>query len=413
MKKIQVTYAGWGEQWPLGTLAEDGTALLFEYSSAALARGLELSPRHLKLRAAAYGDFPAHQLGLPGLIADSLPDGWGRLLMDRHFKKSLGKEAYQVTPLERLAFMGSRAMGALTFAPPTDRELQPQEQALLALAQDIDNVVHDRDHSALLQLALVGGSPQGARPKALVQYHPLTGLMSTLESAGGTPWLVKFPARGEHADVCVVEHVYAELARLCGIDMPRTRYFLLPGGLAAFAIERFDRANGQRVPMHTLAGALHVNFQLPSVDYQSLLRMTRWMTRSETEVLKAFERCVFNVVFNNRDDHTKNFSYLLSARGHWQLAPGYDLTYCEGPRGEHQMAVEGEGRHPGRAHLLQLAHQAGLPQAPCLEVLARVTAHAARFDALAREHPVREDTRRTISRAIAANVARVSPVGGR
>lgn len=408
MKKITVNYTGWGEHWQLGTLAESGHELLFEYSKEALQRGLELSPRHLKLGPETFGGFPLFQHRLPGLIADCLPDGWGLLLMDRFFKKHRGLDAHQITALDRLAFLGDRAMGALTFEPTDTTTLVPSELELMALAQAVRNVVNDNAESALQQLALIGGSPHGARPKALVQYDPGTQLMSTLPTAPGSAWLVKFPAQNEAAEVCALEHVYAEMARNCGLDMPRTQYFTLADDLAAFATERFDRADGHRVPMHTLAGALHTNFRIPNMSYQSMLRMTRLMTRSEYEVMKAFQRCVFNVAFNNRDDHTKNFSYLLNEQGNWRLSPGYDLTFCEGPGGEHQMDIEGEGKAPGLTHLIALAKHAGLDPAACLLIIERIAEQALLFDDEARKHStISGETRRKIHKAIMGNLARL------
>lgn len=408
MKKITVNYAGWGEQWPLGTLADNGKELLFEYHPEALARGLELSPRHLKLGPETFGGFPLFQHRLPGLIADCLPDGWGLLLMDRFFRKYRGLETHQIGALDRLAFLGDRAMGALTFEPAEAAALTPSELDLMTLARAVRLVVTDRAEPALEQLALIGGSPHGARPKALVQYDPDTQHMSTLPAAPGSAWLVKFPGRTEAAEVCALEHVYADLARSCGLEMPRTRYFTLAEGLAAFAIERFDRSKDQRIPMHTLAGASHADFRLPSMGYLALLRMTRLMTRSEHEVLKAFQRCVFNVAFNNRDDHTKNFAYLLNEQGHWRLAPGYDLTFCTGPGGEHQMDIEGEGKAPGLSHLMALAKNAGLDPAACLRIIEQVAEQALLFNAAARQHAIiSDDTRRRIHQAIMANLSRL------
>ncbi|MGL5632426.1 MAG: type II toxin-antitoxin system HipA family toxin [Azovibrio sp.] len=408
MKKIRVNYLGYGEDWHLGTLAEQGQQLLFEYSPEALQRGLELSPRHLKLRPEAYGDFPLYQHKLPGLVADCLPDGWGMLLMDRFFRQHGHKSTQEISALDRLAFIGRRSMGALGFEPPNPEELSPKALDLLTLAQEVKQVIQGEDTQVLEQLVRVGGSPQGARPKALVQCDPATGEMSTLDSAPGTPWLVKFPAQGEHPEVCALEQVYAEMAHLCGLKMPHTRFIELPGKLAAFAIERFDRANGQRIPMHTLAGVLHADFRVPSVDYQTLLRMTRLMTRSEAEVLKAFERCVFNVIFNNRDDHSKNFSYLLNPQGHWQLAPGYDLTYCEGPGGEHQMDIEGEGKTPGSTHLLALARRADLSEAACRSIIERMAEQALSFESAAKQYPIRATTRKAISKALNRNLSYLS-----
>jgi serine/threonine-protein kinase HipA len=384
---------------------------LFEYSPEALSRGIELSPRHLKLRAAAYGDFPDYQSRLPGLVADALPDGWGLLLMDRFFSKHFRRQPHQVSPLDRLAFLGERAMGALAFEPATDTILETPDLELLALAREVQAVVADRDTAALKQLLVLGGSPQGARPKALVQYDAAAGSVSTRNDAPGTPWLVKFPGRHEHREVCAIESCYARLARECGLDMPRARYFDLGPRHAAFGIERFDRGEGMRVPMHTLAGALHADFRLPGVSYQTLLRATRLFTHSEREVEKAFERCVFNVVFHNRDDHAKNFSFRMDRAWRWKLAPCYDLSYlsyCEGPGGEHQMDVEGEGREPGRPHLMRLAASNSLDVAWAATAIDRVAAAAGAFSALCKDYPIRAATRQRMARAVEANRRRVA-----
>lgn len=211
MKKLAVHYCGWGEDWPLGMLADDGRALLFEYSPQALAQQLELSPLHLKLRAAAYAGFPDFQLHLPGLIADSLPDGWGLLLMDRLFRR---QGVRHPGPLDRLAFIGDRAMGALRFVPGGELEDAPEpDWNLLALAQESERALAGEAGVALRELALTGGSPQGARPKALVQYDAVGGQVSTRSDAPGLPWLVKFPGQGEHKEVCAIEQLYAGLAR--------------------------------------------------------------------------------------------------------------------------------------------------------------------------------------------------------
>ena len=359
MKKLAVHYQGWGEDWLLGTLADDGRDLLFEYSQRALDEQLELSPVRFKLRTATYSGFPAHLWGLPGLMADALPDGWGRLLMDRLARKQ-GLNPALLSPLDRLAFVGARAIGALAFEPVNALQLDDHDVALLALATQVKMVLSGDETSVLTELALLGGSPHGARPKVLVHMTE-DGQVSTLARPGSQAWLVKFQAADESKEVCVLEHVYAQLARDCGIDMPRTRHFDLEPQLAAFATCRFDVEDGLRVPTHTLAGLLHANFALPgAVDYTTFLRAARLLTRDEREVKKAFGRAVFNVVFNNRDDHPKNFSFRLHRDRCWKLAPGYDLTFNEGPRGEHQMDVCGEARAIRRQDLLQLAIQASL-----------------------------------------------------
>jgi serine/threonine-protein kinase HipA len=407
IKKVDVFYEGWGERWHLATLADDGRKLLFEYSAEALAQGLELSPRHVKLRAAAYGGFPAYQLGLPGLIADALPDGWGLLLMDRLFRQD-GIDPARTSVLDRLSFIGQRAMGALSFQPAAATDLPSDDVPLLHLAQQAQSLLSGEDSAILRQLALMGGSPHGARPKVLVHYHADTGRMSTQPFIGSAPWLVKFQAQNEHKEVCAIEHLYAQLARDCGLDIPATQYFDLSPQLAAFGIARFDVAGAMRIPTHTLAGLLHADFRLPgSVDYTTLLRATRFLTRDERAVQKAYQRTVFNVLFNNRDDHPKNFSYLLGQDRRWDVSPAYDLTFCAGLAGYHQMDVCGEALRIGRVHLLQLAAQCALDPRWAEQVIELQRTVAATFAAQAVQYAIRTATRQDIAAVIAGNAARL------
>lgn len=399
MKKLDVRYAGWGEDWLLGTLADDGQTLLFEYSPAALERGLELSPVHLKLRAAAYADFPGYLHRLPGLVADSLPDGWGLMLMDRLFRRDGVRHP---GPLDRLAFIGHRAMGALCFVPPHDAGADEPDWNLPTLARENQRAFEGEANDALRALAVAGGSPQGARPKALVQLDEATGNVSTRQDASGTPWLVKFPARGEHKEVCAIEQLYADLARACGIDMPRSRWFDLGSNMAAFGVARFDREQGMRVPVHSLAGLLQVDFRTPGmVDYTALLRATRLMTRDQREVQVAFARAVFNVVFHNRDDHPKNFAWRLGRDSRWRLAPAFDLTFSDGPAGQHSLDVCGEADGITREHLLKLATDGDVPASEASGILERVNSVAADFAARCQSYPIRKATVVNMAKAVA------------
>lgn len=404
MKKLTVFYVGWGERWPLATLADNGRTILFEYTAEAMRQQLELSPRMLELNVSAYEDFPVHQMRLPGLVADSLPDGWGLLLMDRAFRRA-GLQS--VSPLDRLAFIGDRAMGALSYEPADLDTLPDEDVKLLDVAKQVQMVVDGADAEVLRRLMLLGGSPQGARPKALVYYDPASGVMRTQASDNEEPWLVKFPANGEHKDACALEHAYAQLAVACGLEMPQTRYFDLDSRHAAFGIQRFDRQNGMRVPMHTLAGFLHADFRIPSVDATTFLRATRAITHDEREVAKAFQRVVFNVAFNNRDDHVKNFAFCLDQQRQWKLAPAYDLTFNEGPGGEHQMDVCGEARTPGRAELMRLATVAAVPAAEASEIIDLIVSVASDLKVSLADYPIRKVRQREVVRAVEANLDRL------
>jgi serine/threonine-protein kinase HipA len=398
VKKLAVHYCGWGEDWPLGLLADDGTNLLFEYSPDALSQGLVLSPLHLGLRAQAYGNFPDFLNRLPGLVADSLPDGWGLLLMDRLFRKY---DMPHPGPLDCLAFIGNRGMGALRYEPVNASGEQEPDWNLLTLAQESERVLAGDTTAALRELAVAGGSPQGARPKALVQYDAATGNIRTRTDAAGTPWLIKFPAQREHREVCAIEQLYAELARDCGIDVPESICFEFSPRLAAFGAARFDREKGMRVPVHSLAGLLHADFRTPGATHYVLsLRATAFLTRDRREVEKAYARAVFNVIFHNRDDHPKNFAWRLGQDRLWRLAPAYDLTFSEGPAGQHYMDICGAGTDITRDKLLQLANETDVSPAYAEKTIDRICTLAGDFSEKAKDFSIRRQTVQQIRRAI-------------
>lgn len=386
LEQINVYYEGWGERWLWGKL-KTTTALigrpqiLFEYSAEARQKGLELSVYTLPLAGPHLRSaFPAHQLHLPGPIYDALPDGWGMLLMDRVFKKR-GLTSSDINPLLRLAYIGSNAMGALTFEPAQSENLSAQAHTPIAqLALEIQEVMQGEGSEFLQKLLLVGGSPQGARPKALLYRRPNTEEFTTAPTAGFEAWLIKFPAQGEHAEVCAIEMAYSAHLRLAGISTPDTHYFALPNGLAAFGSKRFDRTGELRIPMQTLASFTGANYRTPgSLDYVNFLRATQLCTNDSREQAKAFTYAVFNVVFNNRDDHPKNFSYSMTSTGDWILAPAYDVTFCEGPGGYHQMDVMGEALAIDRSMLCKLATETCLSTSEATAIIDHLCQLAANF----------------------------------
>ena len=339
-----------------------------------------------------------------------MPDGWGMLLMDRLFKRR-GLNVARVGPLERLAYIGNNAMGALSFEPVAAEGLQPAEHIPLdLLAAEVQEVLKEDGAAFVQKLLVVGGSPQGARPKALVYRDPHTGVAR----AGLEAWLIKFPAREEHPEVCAIEMVYAECLRQCGIATPDTQHFSLPNGLAAFASRRFDRQGDLRVPMQSLAAYTGADFRSPgALDYVNFLRATHLCTNDLREKARAFERVVFNVVFNNRDDHPKNFSYVMSRAGEWKLAPAYDVTFCEGPGGYHQMDVMGEALAIDRKAILRLASEADITPAAAAAIIDRICAAASQFRYMAeRMYPqmITQDTLQTVQGRIDENSALLQSV---
>ena len=441
MKKLSVIYDGWGERWPLGTLADTGRDILFEYSPQAVARGLQLSPLHQPLpragAAAVAFKGQSHAYGLPGFIADALPDGWGMLLMDRALRK-LGRNPREVSVLERLAIVGERAMGALSFEPADEDVLPAETLQLKALAQEVMALQSDEsagNHATdaqLRHLMQLGGSPQGARPKVLVDFNTRTGRLSSGMPLTGstTPWLIKFPATSEHREVSAIEELYARMARHAGMDMPRSRFFDLGTKSSAFGVERFDRelkpdmsarevkpnksdrlvktTQVIRVPIMSVSAYLQADHRLPSLDYETVLLATLRLTGDQREVVKAFERCIFNVILHNRDDHSRNFAFRMDEQGLWKLSPAFDLTYSFGPGGEHATSVGGHGKHISRAHLLQVAKAGGVPIKTAQRCINEWVTAAKGMEKWARDLPIRRATLQGLLKSTAERLERVS-----
>ena len=415
MKKLQVFYSGWGECWPLCTLADTGRGIVLEYAPQAAERGLQLSPLHypLPLAGATAKTFKGERAfdGLPGFVADALPDGWGMLLMDRALRKA-GRDPFSVSVLERLAIIGSSAIGALSFEPSQADLLPAEVLSINGLVSEVRHLQSSfqndsatgslKTDAALQHLMRLGGSPQGARPKVLVDFNARTGAISSgLPLTGSTrPWLIKFPADAEHREVCAVEELYAKVARKGGMDMPRSKYFDVGTKHSAFGVERFDRlvdptassTDIKRIPILSLSGALHADHRQPSLDYESLLLATLRITGDQREVLKAFERCIFNVLMHNRDDHSRNFAYCLNEKGFWQLSPAFDLTYSQGPGGEHSTSVAGHGKNITRAHLLQVAKTGGVKIKEAVQAIDHWVAVTSKLATVAKDLPIRRAT---------------------
>lgn len=413
-EQVKVYYEGWGERWLWGTLMSTTSLIgrpqiLFEYSEEARIRNLELSSFQLPLQGPPLRrDFPSHQFGLPGPVYDALPDGWGMLLMDRLFRRR-GLITARIGPLERLTYIGRNAMGAMSFEPVApEGETSQHHIPLDQLAAEVQEVLQGEDGELLQRLLQVGGSPQGARPKALIYRNPQTATLTTVATPGFEAWLIKFPAKDEHPEVCAIEMVYTECLRLCHIPTPDTEYFALPNGQAAFASKRFDRQGDLRIPMQSLAAFTGANYQTPgALDYVNFLRATRFCTNDVREMAFAFDRIVFNVVFNNRDDHPKNFAYLMSSTGQWTLAPAYDVTFCEGPDGYHQMDVMGEALAIDRTALLRLAEEAEISAQSANHIIDAFIKVASQFTNIANRllpQTIRDTTLHTLQNRINQNL---------
>ena len=354
-----------GRSAPIGTLAwsRNERRAYFEYGQEFLDAPLPLSPINL---AASHGLKPAPYRpfeGLHGLFNDSLPDGWGRLLLDRRLQKQ-NRDYRALSPLDRLAYVGATGVGALRYIPEkTFGNSEIVTVDLDWLASQAEQFQREVGTADVDQLQQMQGGSAGARPKIMVGIDLLNELIVSDFGTGlpkaYEPWMVKFKSKNDLEEVGLEEYAYSLMAGAAGIEMPPTR--LLKGSY--FAVRRFDRLPEGAVHVHTASGLLDADHRTPQLDYDNLLRLTRVLTRDERYVREMFRRTVFNVLAHNRDDHSKNHAFRMKPDGSWHPTPAYDLTLSDGPAGEHSLAIAGEGRNPGRDHIMEVAKDASIPKA--------------------------------------------------
>lgn len=333
-------------------ITPSGTAA-FEYNEHWLAKGYSISPFFLPLKS---GVFTAKQHpfnGNFGVFADSLPDGWGNLLLDRLLKK------HQVNPtslnlLQRLAIVGSNGMGALRYEPEVNIASPLGSTDLNTIAIEVEKILGETECSNNLEkLWFLAGSSAGARPKVMIKHS-------------NEHWLVKFPASTDSKDIGTIEYQHSLLAKKAGLQMPETKLF--EGKF--FGVKRFDISDNQRMHLLSAAGLLHADFRLPSLDYTELIKATRALTRNENEVEKMFRLMVFNVLIGNKDDHAKNFSFIYTSK-QWQCSPAYDILPSNGIGGEHTTSIAGNGK-PQIDDLFRVAKQTSIPKPKAAQIIEEV-----------------------------------------
>jgi serine/threonine-protein kinase HipA len=401
--KLLTVYLEAGERRKAGRLAISNRQILFEYDPAFIASGVQISPLKLPLK-------PGIQIcpdttfdGLFGVFNDSLPDGWGRLLLDRSVERH-GVNRRQLTPLDRLAHVGKHGMGALVYEPDYSAVMSGDEPLLLdKLAEEAAIVLAGENDEVFEELLRLNGSSAGARPKIVAQVSKdrskiIHGAQKL--QAGYGHWIIKFPSPQDARDAGKIEYAYSLMARSAGVDMPETHLFGAQKKKAYFGARRFDRHGDRRIHMHSLSGLIHADHRHPSLDYDVLLRVVHALTKNAVEVEKAYALACFNVFAHNRDDHAKNFSFLLNEKNEWIFSPAYDLTFSYGPGGEQSMLVLGEGKHPGAAQLQALGKQHAPKNAPA--ILARVQEGVSRWKDHADEAGVSAKSARLIAKAIGA-----------
>lgn len=400
----------------------DRDVATFEYSEDFLDRGLDLAPLTMPVATARRGDprFSFRTLaretfhGLPGLVADSLPDAFGNSIIDTWLARQ-GRTPESFSPIERLCYTGNRAMGALEFEPSFresfDESVPVEVAQLVELAQAITQqragmASHlDSEHrtDAMLDIIRVGTSAGGGRPKAVIAVNDETGELRSgqVEAPQGFQhWLLKFDGVHDHqlgdpAGYGRIEYAYYLMATGCGIQMMPCR-LLEEGGRAHFMTRRFDRPeSGGKLHIQSLCAMAHFDFNDPSRwSYEQAFQVMRELRLSYPEAEQQFRRMVFNVVARNQDDHTKNIAFVMDQRGQWRLSPAFDVTYAYNPQGSwtarHQMSIGGKREDINAADLLALAEEMNVRKAR--DILAEVDEAINGWSGYAAKAKVAEDT---------------------
>lgn len=390
----------WGTRIGAVSLAEGDAIATFEYDPDFAASGIEVAPIAMPLGPRRYR-FPALSTasfsGLPGLLADSLPDRYGRALIDA-WLATRGREPESFDAVERLCYVGQRGMGALEFRPTVGpRPSTGHRIELDALVELATEVLSERadltvslagKREAMREILRVGTSAGGARAKAVIAFHPETEEVRSGQvdaPPGFEHWILKFDGVGDRTrdlgtsrGYGAVELVYSQMAKRVGIEMTECR-ILEEGGRRHFMTRRFERGeDGSKLHMQSLGAIAHLDFNQPGANsYEQAFQTSRQLGLPHTAIEEQFRRMVFNVVARNQDDHVKNTAYLMDRAGNWSLAPAFDVVYAYNPQGRqtarHQMSINGKRAGFTVADLRTAAEVASLKRGRADNILAEVT----------------------------------------
>ncbi|AEG31076.1 type II toxin-antitoxin system HipA family toxin [Thiomicrospira cyclica] len=432
IQKLRVTRRlSSGEQVTVGVLAQNRQGVFFQYADSYLQQFGNLSPFTLQAHTQVQAAPKEPHQGLHGVFADCLPDGWGMLLQDRIFRQK-GILPNQLTAMDRLAFVGDKGMGALSFAPVSEFSattlvdidlatlgLEAQTLFDASMSDYIDDNHDELDgHTQQVLVALVaGGSSGGARPKAQI-YMPAGEVQHcrTYAQPGDEAWLIKFTSKnlalGHEEGLC--EAVYLQMAEQAKCQPPHWQLIEAPhtsGAAAWLALKRFDyvventdsgsKPSSGRLHMHSACGLLGADFRTPSLDYIDLIKASRQLCKSPAAGQLQFRRAIFNLLSSNQDDHSKNWAFLQADDGQWNPAPFYDVTYSPHPFNEHATAFGGYGKAPPIKAMQKLAIGAGFANwHEAKQVIEDVAEAISQFSWLAQQQGVSKTTISAIAKTL-------------
>jgi len=399
----------WGSDIGAITWLNDQNLGVFQYTPEFVESRIELAPLMMPLRITPY-QFPSLAKesfnGLPGLLADSLPDKFGNALIDAWLSEQ-GRDKKSFTPVERLCYTGSRGMGALEFkpvlndAPTSSRKVEID--SLVALA---NRVLDERvalnvkfsgkdDQTAVEDILRVGTSAGGARAKAVLAWNEKTNEFrsgQTRTTSGFSQWLVKFDGVDGNKDKELadpqgfgrIEYAYYLMARSAGIDMETCRLFE-EGGRAHFMTKRFDRTpEGTKLHMQSFGAMAHYDFNSAGAySYEQVIQTIKTLELPAHDVEQQVRRALFNVIARNQDDHVKNIAFLMNKKGQWRLSPAFDVAYSYNPTGDwtsqHQMSLASKRNNFEYTDLLKFTASSGLKPEKAKTILDEITAAVANW----------------------------------
>ena len=384
---LKVFYNAYGERRLMGLLSQREGRIFFEYAPAFFNFGLEVSPFKLPLRPGLFEGDPMFAGGLFGVFNDSLPDGWGCLLLDRQLMRR-NISYNEIGPIDRLRLIGKDPFGALEYEPAEEGAEETIKIILDSLAREADKILEGRSQEMLDELVALNGSSGGARPK-------ITALVSDDKSKivqnsravpdGFSSWIIKFSNKRDRKDLGLHEYVYSLIAKKAGIKMTETYLFPSKNSSGHFGTKRFDREGNQKIHIHSASGLLHADFRIPCLDYASLLRLTQLLTKNQQDIEQMVRLMIFNVKAGNKDDHSKNFTFLLDKAGEWHLSPAYDLTRSSGINGEQTAMVNGKGCGITDEDLIKEAQRYNVSAGKVREMIAQTEDALADYDKLMKE----------------------------
>ena len=389
------------EEVEVGELVRSNRGIFFKFYPSFISLGIEISPFKMPLSDRIKSADQSLFDGLFGVFNDSLPDGWGRLLLDRALI-SRGISLQDIFPLDRLSYIGTKGKGALIYRPKIDLgKLNKDKIDLDEIENETNEVIEGTSRKVIDKLYNLGGSSGGARPKIFVGYDPNTErLISESEELpeGYEHWIIKFPSSIDFPDIANIEFSYYKMALDSGIEMSECKLLSGLSGKKYFSTKRFDRIGNKRLHMHSASGLLHDDFRLSNMDYGHLMDCAFVLEKSVEAYEKILRLAAFNVFAHNLDDHSKNFSFLMSEKGNWKLAPAYDLTYSTSAHGWHSTMVAGESEAPTQKHLFELADVFSIKNAKI--IIEHVKSVVSDWEMYAIENGVSNTSKKMIMRVI-------------